>query len=822
MVQLFADFKELHGSSPSDILNAARDPQTSGRALVSLSQDLVDDAKKTHQNTEGDIQAITTAPHHGAKMCLQLGNIGQVAAGCLTKFGTAAQTFDKGVEKLNHKISTSGLRDPSQPDVRSGSTETIQQNVKNSLEPDYRALVKTLDKEAGDTATLLKHPNDVETVRALIDGGFIPLAAATNWPNLHLTDEDRAKYYTATMKDMSPADRAKYLIEHKEISGKVVDLILAKDPTTAKELGTDVSKKISGIDKDSSDGDVRDVTALLNRFGDSGVASAAILQATGAKTLISALSLAGIRIYNNDRKTTTDFTASLRTMFRSGEPVLATQDPEASRDLARDLVKQVDLRNLDATDEDVPLANRPVALSYLLRGSTLSTPFLDTMGDELEHLERTTDDFHWRQSTMGSLGVGAFFDPDHQDAAWDPMASYMDALGHNGKASLQFFDAGGDNPYGSTGDDRQKYWIGHRLWSHDDFDGLTSALDAATTNPSNLSDPTTARDAASLMSNATHLLAERSSVDWGSGHDGESFDPGNVDTAGTKHVAHMLTTYMPAIDKALADHGGDHAPGLVTLTGDRFGAGLADQPLFDGAGLKTLADVAVSTDDGFNDMRQGLNAYQTIQLQNSIHDHGRVDDQTSQADAKLEGLFVNAVGDTKIADAADQDARVQSWIDMGKDVVGEIPVPGGKVVEFLASHAIDAGADSLSDHYANNEDTEVDSENNYATAALRARHEAAQNALVNAGVIKPSEVAHQLTTVPNTSYTREQVENWFPDGKFPTQAQYNAMSPQDRASMRDALATIVDDRGLNDIPDYDQTYQDMFSKYFEKGDGDGN
>ena len=48
------------------------------------------------------------------------------------------------------------------------------------------------------------------------------------------------------------------------------------------------------------------------------------------------------------------------------------------------------------------------------------------------------------------------------------------------------------------------------------------------------------------------------------------------------------------------------------------------------------------------------------------------------------------------------------------------------------------------------------------------------------------------------------------------------MSPQDRASLRDALATIVDDRGLNDIPNYDQTYQRMFSSAFEKGDGDGN
>lgn len=43
MVQLFPDFKELHGSSPAAIVASANDPQSSGQALVDLSGDLVDD-----------------------------------------------------------------------------------------------------------------------------------------------------------------------------------------------------------------------------------------------------------------------------------------------------------------------------------------------------------------------------------------------------------------------------------------------------------------------------------------------------------------------------------------------------------------------------------------------------------------------------------------------------------------------------------------------------------------------------------------------------------------------------------------------------------
>ena len=478
-------------------------------------------------------------------------------------------------------------------------------------------------------------------------------------------------------------------------------------------------------------------------------------------------------------------------------------------------------RNPDDRSEQP--TNDPYSLSYLLRDSTLSTPFLDSMGDELDHFERhdmAEYNATWRSMSQMSYGGSWIFDDGDIEGAFDPVASYMSALGNNGEASLQFFTGGGEeNPHDASGSDRQEYWIEDRYWSHDKFDGVTAALDSATTDPVNLAEEGTARQSAELMSHTVDHLAQRQGNDFGI--DGENFNPGDVSEAGTTHVAHMLSTYMASVDDALGDKTpATTPPGVQILTDERF-RDMENMPVFSAGELRNMVDVAVSTDDGFNSMRHGVSTYQNMQLQNSIHDNGLVDHETSQADARLEGFFVNAVGDTNIDEAADKDARVQSWIDMGRDVAGAIPVPGGNVVEFLASQGIDAGADGLADHYTKNEDVAVDDQNNYAVTAQQARHEAVQQALVDGGAITPSDVAHELTEGGQSQYTARQVEAWFPDGQFPSQAQYDAMSSEDQTNMRNALHSIVTERNLQDLTDYDQTYQLMFTEFFEQGDGDG-
>src|SRR5699024_8587468 len=131
----------------------------------------------------------------------------------------------------------------------------------------------------------------------------------------------------------------------------------------------------------------------------------------------------------------------------------------------------------------------------------------------------------WQGMTAPRFGGPLPFTDGNHESAFDPMSSYMSALGHNDEAALEFFTAGGDNEHGTRGDDRQDYWIEHRHWSHDNFTGLMSALDAATTGHDNLGSADSARQAANLMSHAVDHLANRSDHDWRS--DGEEFNPGD-------------------------------------------------------------------------------------------------------------------------------------------------------------------------------------------------------------------------------------------------------------------------------------------------------
>ena len=836
----FHYYGERHGNSSLDaasIREAVTTPQGHARQLSEIGKDLNTDTRTLDVQVEGDItgpitkNTSTTSSDHGT-----LAANGHYAAGLMLKFAHYVETFDTTTAGLNQQVRT-GVASSARYAGQAAAYEhkefdpaayekKAKANMTAFYQPQYNQAVADLDDGADEVAQWFKD-GPAKHAKELILAGFISFTDAGLY-GVTLTPKELTKaqtaYYQQIFKDMTPDERAKYIVDHKEISGTVLDNLLKKDPETRAKVGTYVSDKIKGLDDKSDSGDVNVVNDLLTRFKDSKEVSSGILQQLGGHGLIEAYALSagrGLKTQGADLK----FMQLMRDVFRTGEPTLAAHDPQASRTLARDMVAEVrDPATGAPATHTFDRANSVYGLSYMLKDSELSTGFLDTMGDELDEFERNymgPNHLTWRQMTnSGGPSLQAAFADGRNDAAFDPMSSYMSALGKNDTAALQFFQAGGENDHGAKGSDRQDYWIQHRYWSHDNFDGLMSALDAATTGQHNLATPGTAKQSADLMSHVVDLLARRHGLDFHG--DGENFNAGDVTDAGTKHVAHMLTAYMSSVDSALEQKNpADIAPGVQVLTDPRFN-GVNNMPIFSASELRNLVDVAVSTEPGFNDMRHGLSLYQNVQLQNSISQHGKVDDPTSQADARLEGFFVNAVGDTSIASAADKDARVQSWIDMGKDVVGEIPVPGGKIVEFLASHAIDAGAEKLSDTYANNEDKEVDSKNDYAVTALDARKEAIQQALVNGGTIKPSEVAAELTTGPNPAYTKQQVESWFPNGKFPTQAQYDAMNPTDQTNMRNALTTIVTQRHLSDTTNYEQTYKDMFSDYFEKGDGDGH
>ena len=294
---------------------------------------------------------------------------------------------------------------------------------------------------------------------------------------------------------------AQFLIDNPEIDATSSAALLGVKGVS-DGVGQIVAEQARTLNKDSSAQEMSDLAALFKQFSTSGPGSAAILAHVGPAGIIETLGLTGLLGYT-DRESSADLATSVRAVFRTGEPAMAISDPAQSRAFASGLVAYL---ASDRPGSSWP-ANDPLALSYLLRDSTLSTPFLGTLGNELEAFEKSfaAHGGTWRQMSIGALGGGSFFDEAHYEAAFDPAASYMTALGKNGEASLQFFTGTGgessaDNLSSSESQDRKEYWIERRKWGHDNFDGLLGALDSATTGSQNLSHPDTAKSAATLAS----------------------------------------------------------------------------------------------------------------------------------------------------------------------------------------------------------------------------------------------------------------------------------------------------------------------------------
>ena len=817
------DYWEVTG----DAVRAAADTPGSNAAVIqSLAGELEGDETRAADSIEGDIEAGVTANTAAARTTAQsLAAKGQYAVGLLKQFGADVDTFDTTVNQINVDYNTRydstifGMHH--MPEYRTGEETIDYAAVAASIQADlkgrYAQAEAAIDDAADTIASMFKQGPTDENVRDLIRAGLIPLASASLYPTLTLTTDDQASYYRSVMAGMGAERRAAYLLGHKEISAAVLDAILKTDRAAATEIGKEVAEMAAAIDLDSNEGDVKDVLDLLNRFKESGEASAAIVHEMGASGLISAISIAAGRTYasSDGAQTNLDLANAVRDVFRKGEPVLASYDEEGARDLAKGMV---DFLKNPETNSDQP-GNDKYALSFLLRDSTLSTPFLDTMGDELEHMERDSKNggFTWSQFGGQQYGASWLFDEADIEAAFDPMASYMSALGHNDEASLQFFTGAGENPYGHDGGDRQEYWIERRLWSHDDFNGLMSALDSATTGEHTRSDP----DARALVSNAFEYLANRNEGKTSSGDDlefygdGEKFKPGDLGGPGADHLAHIFGTYMAAVDYytsdgSVADGGSD----IASFRRDDLGA-FTDMPVFNADDLDRILQTGLSNEDGYTAMREAVSNYQNLHMSTVVRDHHGDPDfkdvlaKAGTFDARLEALFIENMGENEIADGLKKDEQIKKWIDLGSSLAGEIPlgkIPGaGQAINFLASQGLDSYADSLKDDLATNQQTGIDDSNDAAALAANGRRNAIVGNLYEGGVISNQDFAAAATDL---DVSKAQIDAWFSDG-YPTQAEITK-----NQDLQNLIAAVSEEHF--DYSKYQDSYQIAFHDYFEK------
>lgn len=385
------------------------------------------------------------------------------------------------------------------------------------------------------------------------------------------------------------------------------------------------------------------------------------------------------------------------------ETASSAWEPTDAEQFGRDMVDAA----VSPWDHDYDGSGTTVALSLLMYDSNYSGEFLTGVADRIDEIERVegVEPGFWSQRSSMAYGMHGFFPEDAMDAAFDPMASVFGSMADQPGVALDWWD----DP------DRQEYWIADRTWAHDDFKSLASVLNAASTHPSHIDPPfdrngelrPEAVAAAELASATINYLPQNAG--FGSQKDGGFFGLGQSHSWGGEgagaDLANIIATYMPAADDALTQNRSTY-PG--TGTGYNVNGDVIPLiPYFDKDALATVIQVASRTDEGFATLRNGVSAYNNQQLALAAHSSEPGDSLSAVSSAlgstaEIEGFFMYNVGGGDIKEAEARDARNQAWINLGSDLVGTVPIPGGQVVGFVAKQGIKVTTAQVTDALTGN------------------------------------------------------------------------------------------------------------------------
>lgn len=486
-----------------------------------------------------------------------------------------------------------------------------------------------------------------------------------------------------------------------------------------------------------------------------------------------------------------------------------------AEDFARGLVEQATIDPEELVGNGI--YNPSGALAFLLYDGRFSKPFLETVAhdlDEYERVEMKGAPGLWGNRPDQGVDFSGFM-PFGSGASpyenLDPMTSLMTALENDPQTALEFFS---DTSAPEGVDSRALYYIRERTWDADGYQAISGVLDAATTHPDLIGDPTsdTAHDAAVLASRTVEYLSQRENI---------NDLPEIITRTGgdaSEHFAHILSTYMVGVDQTLSfGTDGDIDTGAENIYSDAFNATLANVPRFDEDGLQKFSLLAMASDDGFAQLRVGLNEYRATKmgvLADAVAEHDNAANRDAlrdgiYADADLEGFFIRQLGDDKIAEGAEKDARINAWVDGASSIVDLVPIPGAsrlgqglanEVVNLTVDTARGQGADAIKAALATNEAQAVKDSNELADETLRQQEFLVAALLDERG----------LSANPDgmTDVVR-------PDG--------NLLSWEEFEKAQDRQMEILSQLYSNDLGvgeyfnrnEYEQTYRTQFQDYFE-------
>ncbi len=467
------------------------------------------------------------------------------------------------------------------------------------------------------------------------------------------------------------------------------------------------------------------------------------------------------------------------------------------------------------------------ALAYLLHEGRYSDAFIGQVAEDLDQYERQ-DNNHaggdiWNSRPTQGVEFGDFmpygtYNP-YEGGNLDPVTAMMSALGNSPEASLEFFGDNDDDGKEGGQLSRAYYYIHERTYPHDAYAGLTSALDAATTDSSIL------QDGSEAQKKSAALLASKT-VEYFSEIDGDAEDDLKrelsrfPENGASENLAHILSTYMPAVEEGIK-YQDDIDPSITSLRFESFGGNIENMPVFDAAGLKDFMQLSTATDAGLAEVTHGMNQWRGQNLgtlADQIADgnaDGSAIREGYQNDARLQGFLIKAMGDENISEGRSKDERIAATIDMFSDVVDLVPVPGANkiaegvgqtVFNYVVDEGKGAGFDALKEHYATNEERQVDHYNDLAGETEARGQYSIAHILASRGLLADEDALSDVT---------------YSNGDIPTYSEYLRLSDGDKFTVRSEL--FSSDAGVGrhfSEQDYREAFQSIINeKYFEKGDG---
>lgn len=563
------------------------------------------------------------------------------------------------------------------------------------------------------------------------------------------------------------------------------------------------------VEGDAEDWQVELLAGQVEQWGDNEDVMTAMFESLGPDGTIYLTSEMGLYTYTGgDYETAQKVVDELRNGLETASDAW---DDTYAEQFGRDMVDAAVTPDFDTYAG----SGTSVALSLLMFDSNYNGQLLTGVADRIDEVEREGEvpGGFWSQQSMMPNGMAVFFPEGAQEAAFDPMVSVFGSMADQPGVALDWWDDA----------DRQEYWIKDRTWRHDDFQSLAAVLNSASTHPSHIDPPTDADGelrpeavaAAELASATINYLPQNAGFgDQKSGWGPFSSFHWGGEAAG-EDLANIISTYMPSVDDALGAERSQDLPSAGEGY-DVLDNTIPLMPYFDQDALATVIQVASRSDEGFAELRSGVSAYNNQLLAMAAVDSTPGDSLSAVSaaigdTAEIEGFFAYNVGGGDISEAQARDERNQAWVDLGSDLVGAVPVPGGQVVGFIVDQGISVTADQVGDAVTGNEGVAVENANELAEQSQSDYYAQAVWALEGAGGLPhQQEGAAPLADGPGVH-----------DGDLITIEYIEAQPEDQQAALRDDVVEFAESgHGLGAYAieqDIQGWYKDPFLEYFEGG-----